>query len=133
MIGGQVLDIGFRPETESEAAYEELMLRKTGGLIMAAAETGAILGGASAGDRSRFAEFGRRLGLAFQLRDDLQDAAPRESASSFRPNAAIFLGAAAARARVAGLLRSAIGDLEGAGLITEELRALALGLEIRTA
>jgi len=133
MIGGQVLDIDFRSETESEAAYEELMLRKTGGLIMAAAETGAILGGASAEGRARFTEFGKRLGLAFQLRDDLQDAAPRDDRSGFRPNAAAFLGAAAARARVAELHRAAIGGLEGTGLLTEELRALALSLEIRTA
>jgi geranylgeranyl pyrophosphate synthase len=129
MIGGQALDIDFRPEGATEAAYEELLLRKTGALIISAAEAGAVLGGASSGDRARFVEFGTRLGLAFQLRDDIHDAAQEDDRPAFRPNAAAFLGVAEARAKLTGLIDSAVRDLDRAGLLTEELRALAFLLE----
>lgn len=129
MIGGQVLDIGFPPQGETETAYEELIVRKTGALIAAAAEAGAVLGGAPDGDRARFAAFGRTIGLAFQLRDDLDDAEQEDARTEFRPNAAAFLGAAQTRTRLSTLLRSAVGDLDEAGLLTDELRALALLLE----
>jgi geranylgeranyl diphosphate synthase type II len=129
MIGGQSLDIGFRPEAEAEPAYEEMILRKTGALIISAAEAGAVLGGASSGDRACFAEFGKRLGLAFQLRDDIDDTTQEDARPGFRPNAAAFLGVADARTRLSDLVRSAVRGLDKAGLLTEELRALALLLE----
>ncbi|MBN2206081.1 MAG: polyprenyl synthetase family protein [Candidatus Aminicenantes bacterium] len=129
MLGGQALDIGFRPGNETEAAYEELTARKTGALIAAAAEAGAVLGGAPEGDRARFAAFGKTIGLAFQLRDDLDDAGQEDARAEFRPNEAAFLGAARSRAKLAGLLESALTGLEASGLLSEELRALALSLE----
>jgi len=129
MLSGQMLDIGLRPGNESEAAYEELTARKTGALIAAAAEAGAVLGGAPPADRARLAAFGTAIGRAFQLRDDLDDAVQEDARAEFRPNEAVFLGADRARARLEALLRSALDGLDAAGLLTEELRALALVLE----
>jgi farnesyl diphosphate synthase len=46
---------------------------KTGALIRFACEAGAIIAGAPAEDRQRLRIFGERIGLAFQLADDLLD------------------------------------------------------------
>ena len=46
---------------------------KTGALIAASCEMGAVLGGASAEERAAIRDYGRALGLAFQLADDLLD------------------------------------------------------------
>lgn len=46
---------------------------KTGALIRFACEAGAIIAGASANDRQRLRRFGEKIGLAFQLADDILD------------------------------------------------------------
>src|SRR5712691_8233115 len=57
----------------SEAAYLEVIRRKTAKLFEAAAQLGAILGGASAELEDGFARYGMHLGTAFQLIDDVLD------------------------------------------------------------
>jgi len=56
-----------------EAAYLEVIRRKTAKLFEAAAQLGAILGGASAGVEAGLARYGMHLGTAFQLIDDVLD------------------------------------------------------------
>jgi len=73
MIGGQVLDIEAETSAPDENAIRTLQSMKTGSLIRFACEAGAVLGGASADDRDRMVEFGKTIGLAFQLADDLLD------------------------------------------------------------
>jgi geranylgeranyl pyrophosphate synthase len=51
----------------------DIHLRKTGALIAASLELGAIAGGASAAERRRLRAAGRDLGLAFQIHDDLMN------------------------------------------------------------
>jgi farnesyl diphosphate synthase len=74
MAGGQMLDIEAEGKRLDEAATRRLQAMKTGALLRYACEAGAIIGKASAEDRERIAEFGRRIGMAFQLSDDLIDA-----------------------------------------------------------
>ncbi|MGH6805322.1 MAG: polyprenyl synthetase family protein, partial [Ensifer adhaerens] len=50
-----------------------LQAMKTGALLRFACEAGAIVAGASAADRERLRSFGEKIGLAFQLADDLLD------------------------------------------------------------
>jgi len=57
----------------TESHYYEVIDRKSATLLSAACEAGAILGGVTRAERRRLAEFGRELGLAFQLRDDALD------------------------------------------------------------
>jgi len=57
----------------TEAHYYGVIDRKSAALISAASEAGAILGGVTRPERRRLAEFGREMGLAFQLRDDALD------------------------------------------------------------
>lgn len=57
----------------SEAEYMEVIAGKTGALFEAAAHLGALIGGASEDTVERLRIYGRSLGLAFQMRDDLLD------------------------------------------------------------
>jgi octaprenyl-diphosphate synthase len=66
------LDRSFDPDV-SEAHYYAVIDRKSAALLSAAAEAGAILAGVTRAERRRIAEFGREVGLAFQLRDDALD------------------------------------------------------------
>jgi len=59
--------------TVTEAHYYDVIDRKSAALLSAACEAGAILGGVTRAERRRVAEFGRELGLAFQLKDDALD------------------------------------------------------------
>lgn len=71
MVRGQLLDLAG--EAKSVEDVVEVHRLKTGALLSAACEMGAILGGASAADQDRVRRFGLHLGLAFQARDDLLD------------------------------------------------------------
>jgi len=59
---------------EDEAAYMDLAGRKTGALFRAAAELGGIAGGADADAVDALGRYAERVGVAFQIRDDVLDA-----------------------------------------------------------
>jgi geranylgeranyl diphosphate synthase type I len=61
-------------QLDSEAAYVTLARRKTGALFRAAAELGAIAAGADAYTVEAFGQYAERVGIAFQMRDDVLDA-----------------------------------------------------------
>ena len=72
---GQQLDIDFETmEQVSLDAYIEMISLKTSVLLAASLEMGAILGGASEGNCRHIYEFGKNLGIAFQIQDDYLDA-----------------------------------------------------------
>ena len=69
---GQHSDLAFESaERVDEEAYMEMVSGKTAALISAAAELGALAGGASVARRENFRAFGQALGLAYQVRDDI--------------------------------------------------------------
>jgi geranylgeranyl diphosphate synthase, type I len=70
---GQFLDMRYEGRSDiSEAMYLDMIGRKTAALMSCATEFGACLGAPDdAGLQAHFARFGRALGIAFQLRDDL--------------------------------------------------------------
>lgn len=73
MIGGQVIDLQSEEKSVPIEVIDELNLLKTGGLLRAAAKIGVVLAGASA-EKVKFADdYGRYLGLAFQITDDILD------------------------------------------------------------
>jgi len=74
LVAGQALDLAERDRPRTVAELDALNHRKTGVLMMAAAEAGARIGAASPDARRELGEFARRVGLAFQIRDDLIDA-----------------------------------------------------------
>ena len=72
---GQQLDIDFEKMTAvSLEAYIEMISLKTSVLLAASLEMGAIIGGASEGNCRHLFEFGKNLGIAFQIQDDYLDA-----------------------------------------------------------
>ena len=73
LVAGQALDLAERNHPRTVAELDSLNHRKTGVLMMAAAEAGALIGGADPAARRELGEFARRIGLAFQIRDDLID------------------------------------------------------------
>ena len=73
MAGGQMLDLEAERVSPDETGIRLLQAMKTGALIRFATEAGAILAGVSSEDRERLRQFGERIGLAFQLADDLLD------------------------------------------------------------
>lgn len=71
---GQQYDMDFETRTDvTEAEYIEMIRLKTSVLLACAVKMGAILAGASDDDAANLYAFGEKLGLAFQLQDDLLD------------------------------------------------------------
>ena len=71
---GQALDMGFEERFDvTEDEYMEMIFKKTGALIAAATKVGAIMGGASEEVITAMYEYGRLIGLAFQIQDDYLD------------------------------------------------------------
>lgn len=134
MIAGQWQDINFRPENRNPAAYQEMASRKTAGLIRVSAVCGARLARAPEAAVQALEKFGLYLGLAFQLRDDLEDLSQDESArKTFRPNLARLLGAVASRQLLETWLGEGAKALQEAGLdsdiLTFFIQRLQPGLE----
>jgi geranylgeranyl diphosphate synthase type II len=73
MVGGQVTDIQSEGKTVEPATVEFIHSHKTGALITASVASGAILGGASEAQMSAVTQYGRGIGLAFQISDDILD------------------------------------------------------------
>jgi geranylgeranyl diphosphate synthase, type II len=75
MVGGQALDLAAAGRPATLRQVQGIHRRKTGALLRAAVRVGAIVGGAGAADLRRLTAYGEHLGLAFQITDDLLDAA----------------------------------------------------------
>lgn len=73
MVGGQVLDITGQEVSAGAELVEQIHRRKTGALFAASVRTGAILCGASEEQLAALNEYGRAVGLAFQIADDILD------------------------------------------------------------
>ncbi len=73
LVAGQAMDLEDRSRDRSPADLELLNHRKTGVLMVAAAEAGALIAGASDDAVRGVGEFARHLGLAFQINDDVLD------------------------------------------------------------
>ncbi|HLF77038.1 MAG TPA: polyprenyl synthetase family protein [Dehalococcoidia bacterium] len=72
MIEGQHQDLTYEQRTDVTLdEYIEMIGRKSGALISASLQLGALVAGAGADQIESFGAFGRNLGLAFQIRDDI--------------------------------------------------------------
>ena len=134
MVGGQVLDLlgERRPNLpvipgwpgEAGAAVHDIHVRKTAALIRACVRSGALLSGASAAALDALTRYGQRVGLAFQVIDDVLDEvgeAARLGKEVQRDAVAAKLtfpavhGVAAARDIAAALTGEAVHALEPVG------------------
>ena len=76
MIAGQMLDLyaeKLPASTDAEALIKHIEEMKTGRLIRYACEAGAILGKASPQQRQALIDYSRKIGIAFQIADDILD------------------------------------------------------------
>jgi farnesyl diphosphate synthase len=136
MTGGQCLDLEAdklgTPAQPQLAHIEHLQSMKTGALLRFACEAGAILGRADASQRRALAQFGERLGAAFQIADDLLDvegevgvmgkAAGKDARKATLVTA---LGVPAAKQRLGLLETQAFAALEPFGADADVLRDAA--------
>ncbi|MBR0471080.1 MAG: polyprenyl synthetase family protein [Methanosphaera sp.] len=77
---GQALDMSFEDTFEvTQDEYMNMIYKKTGALITGATGAGAIIGGATSMQINALQEYGRNVGLAFQIQDDYIDLTGDES------------------------------------------------------
>ncbi len=73
MIGGQVIDLEYENRQTNEEILDNINLLKTGALLSCSCKLGAIAAGASDEQITTAGNFGEKLGLAFQVVDDILD------------------------------------------------------------
>lgn len=73
MIGGQMADILYENKETDIIRLIKMYTLKTGNLIIAAARTGCIAGGASEEETNKAMNYAKNIGLAFQVTDDILD------------------------------------------------------------
>ena len=136
MCGGQMLDMLAEQAGAplDEPAIGRLQLLKTGRLIEFSAEAGAILGKAPMSQRQALAAYGRDLGAAFQIADDLLDVTASaaetgkrtgKDAEAGKATLVTLLGVERARLQAERLAEQAIRHLDSFGERADLLRALA--------
>lgn len=134
MAGGQMMDIVAETETFDLPTVTRLQQLKTGALLGAAVEMGAILGHVQADGRARLRGYARDIGLAFQIVDDLLDhegdealagKALRKDAGQGKQTFVSLLGAERAREQARMLTEQAQAHLSHHGAEADLLRALA--------
>jgi len=134
MIGGQVIDMASEGEEVKPETLEYIHTHKTGALIGAAVAVGAVLGGGSPREIRALEEYGRRLGLAFQIMDDLLDvqgeetqmgkAVGKDRARGKATYPALF-GIENSRRKAEGLVREAVAHLDPFNRRANPLREIA--------
>jgi len=135
MVGGQVADLEAEGETgATEEQLEGIHRRKTGALMIASLEVGGILGGVDDTALARLRAYGRALGLAFQVVDDILDVegdsatlgkAAHKDAAAGKLTYPGIVGLEAARLRARALVDEAMDAAADLGPATELLRGLA--------
>jgi geranylgeranyl diphosphate synthase type II len=134
MVGGQVIDIEATGKKISVDELETLHRAKTGELLLVAVRAGARMGGADAAAMARLDAYGRALGLAFQIVDDVLDITadlqtlgkdPGSDREAGKTTFVDLLGVDGARARAKTVMDEGLRALEPFGARAEALRALA--------
>ncbi len=134
LVGGQADDISGGTESTGIEVLESIHRRKTGAMIGVSLRLGAMAAGADDARERALAEYGQRLGLAFQITDDLLDVDGDEAAVGKRlgkdsqqgkltfPG---LLGVDQSRRRAECLVEEARGALEPLAPRTAALESLA--------
>jgi len=73
MVGGQIVDMESEGKEIDFPTLEYIHTHKTGGLILASVQVGALLGGGDEEQIAALTRFGGAAGLAFQIADDILD------------------------------------------------------------
>ena len=134
MVGGQMMDIAAETASFDLPTVTRLQQLKTGALLGAAVEMGAILGKVAPEGRLHMRGYARDIGLAFQIADDLLDhegdeatagKALRKDAEAGKETFVSLLGPKRAREQAKFLVEQAVNHLAQHGAEADLLRALA--------
>ncbi len=134
MAGGQMIDMASEGKQLSLPEVARLQALKTGRLIQYSAEAGAILGRAPHSVRAQIVAYGRDIGAAFQIADDLLDATGTveetgktmgKDEAAGKATVVTLLGVERAAAQARMLSEQAAAHLEQFGREADRLRALA--------
>jgi geranylgeranyl diphosphate synthase type II len=141
MIGGQVKDLEAERQAPDAATLEYIHRSKTGALITASLISGGMYAGGSHAEIQRLREFGRAVGLAFQIADDVLDVtqsseqlgktAGKDAASEKATYPALF-GIEESVRQAGTLVASGCNALESFGARSQTLKDLARYLVQRT-
>ncbi len=142
MIGGQVVDLESEGKPIAAATLEYIHESKTGALLTACIRCGAMAAGAGAAQLQALTSFGGKVGLVFQIVDDILDIT---SSSEVLGKTAgkdqkvkkatfpAFYGLEASRVKARELVVSALEDIREFGIEAEALRNIAQFVVSRTA
>jgi geranylgeranyl diphosphate synthase type II len=135
MVGGQIVDILYEGDREIDLpTLEYIHTHKTGAMIRASVRVGAIAGGANEEQMTSMTRYGDRIGLAFQITDDILDVEGDEKVLGKQTGSDVrkgkktypsFYGIDESRNRARELVDSAVTDLAEFDSRAEPLRALA--------
>jgi farnesyl diphosphate synthase len=134
MVGGQMIDMASEGLELTADEIGRLQALKTGRLIQYSAEAGAILGRANQMQRHLLASYGRDVGAAFQIADDILDVegtaedvgkATGKDAAAGKATLVSILGIDRARSQADALAEQAAHHLDSFGDKAQHLRALA--------
>jgi geranylgeranyl diphosphate synthase type II len=140
MVGGQVADIESEGKGVDFPTVEYIHTHKTGALILASIRTGVKLGGGDAETLKAFTQYGERIGLAFQIVDDILNVEGRAELLGKSTGSDLFkrkatypslFGIEESKKRAEELIESAIDALRPFGPEVEPLREIARFIILR--
>ena len=141
MIGGQLRDLAGEGLSLSLEEREAIHSAKTGALIVASVKMGALAAGASTARLAAFEHYGRSIGLAFQIMDDVLDLTSTTTvmgkttgrdAVLGKSTYPALLGIDGARTRAQTLIEDGLESLAEQKLLTQELSQVANFMVTRT-
>lgn len=133
MVAGQALDLEAEAQPVTALQLEGIHRLKTGALIVAAAQCGAMIGNASEADLKHLSDYAAQLGLLFQITDDLLDVTasaealgktPGKDARSQKATYPGLLGLEVARQRASQVHRDANAALKNVSRATDRLQQI---------
>jgi geranylgeranyl diphosphate synthase type II len=140
MVGGQVADIESEGKEVDFPTLQYIHTHKTGALILASVRTGVKLGGGNEETLRAFTHYGERIGLAFQIVDDILNVEGKAAllgkctgSDLFKKKATYpsLLGIEESKKRAEELMTSAIDALRPFGPEVEPLKEIARFIVLR--
>lgn len=135
LVGGQVLDLESEGKTDISADTLTLIhTSKTGALLETSVVSGAILAGAAPAEIAKLSKYAQKIGLAFQIVDDILDITATKEELGKTAGKDIeaqkvtypsLWGLEESKHQAQELVDGAIAELEGYGELAEPLRAIA--------